>query len=96
VPRYYLANRIAPWEWTGLNWYQYRTRSGQLLQGGPAYRAAIDAGVFDIVVLQYGYNAALAHSLDNSLNHVGPYDQIAKIPYSDSFGRGDYVVWRRR
>lgn len=95
VPRYYLQHLVAPWEWTGLTWFQYK-QNGVLLQGAPAFRAAIAVGYFDLVVLQYGYNAVLAHSIDGGLLHGSLYQLLAKVPYNDSFGRGFYWIWRRR
>lgn len=95
VPRYYLQDVVAFWQWNHLYWFYYTDRSGQPLQGEEAYRAAIAEGYFELVVLRYGPNSVLAHKIDDGLKNGGQYELLTRIPFSTTFGEGDYWIWRR-
>jgi hypothetical protein len=93
VPRYYLSDVVSDWQWTGTFFFQYPTRSGQLLTGIDAYRAAIREGYFDIVALRYGPTADLDRQLYQVLRDTRLYTQIARVPVGP--GHPDWFVWRR-
>jgi hypothetical protein len=95
VPRYYLQDIVAFWQWNHLYWFEYTSKAGDKLSGEAAYKAAIDDGYFDLVILRYGPNAELDHRIDGGLRNNGRYEQIAKLPYYTMFGAGDYWIWRR-
>ncbi len=96
VERYYLQDIVAFWQWNHLNWFQYTDSQGELLTGEPAYKAAIADGYFDLVILRYGANAALANEIDGGLRDGTRFELIAKIPTHTMFGDGDYWIWRKR
>ena len=93
VPRYYLRDTVSPWQWTGTFFFQYTTRSGELLTGVDAYRAALGDRYFDIVALRYGPTAALDRDLYNDLRNRHLYALIARVPVGP--GQSDWFIWRR-
>jgi 4-amino-4-deoxy-L-arabinose transferase-like glycosyltransferase len=95
VPRYYLQDITAWWQWNHLFWFQYKNAAGRELIGVDAYRAAIADGYFDTVVLRYGPNVATAHAIDAGLRNGKHYILIAKLPFQTTFGTGYYWVWHK-
>jgi hypothetical protein len=93
VPRYYLSDIVSDWQWTGTFFFQYPTRSGQLLAGIDAYRAAIRDRYFDIVALRYGPTADLDRQLYQVLSDTRLYTLIDRVPVGP--GQSDWFVWRR-
>jgi hypothetical protein len=96
VPRYYLQDIGVTWHWNQLYLFDYTDIDGRELQGEEAYKVAIAEGYFDLVVLRYGPNAAMAHAIDDGLKNGEKYEQIARIPHLTTFGEGNYWVWRKR
>jgi len=96
VERYYMQDIVAFWQWNHLNWFQYTDAQGTTMTGEPAYKAAIADGYFDLVVLRYGANAAMANAIDGGLRDGTRYEPIAKIPTHTQFGDGYYWIWRKR
>jgi hypothetical protein len=95
VPRYYLQNIVAWWQWNHLFWFDYTDGAGRHLSGVAAYKAAIADGYFDLVILRYGPNAATAHAIDGGLRHGKRYKLIALVPYSTVYGPGCYWIWHK-
>jgi hypothetical protein len=93
VPRYYLRGSIRGWQWTGTYFFQYKSRSGSLLSGADAYRAALGDRYFDLVVLRYGPTAALDWQLSSQLHDPQLYHLIAQVPLGP--GSGYWYVWQR-
>jgi hypothetical protein len=96
VPRYYLQDIVAFWQWNQLYWFYYTDKQGKQLSGVEAYKAAIAEGYFDLVLLRYGPNVDVAHAIDGGLQDTTRYELIAKIPYNTAFGPGNYWIWRKR
>jgi hypothetical protein len=95
VCRYYLQDETDLWQWSSLDFFDYTDKQGHYLVGKQAYRAAIREGYFAIVELSYGYNAALAVFIGQELAASGKYQLIARIPNSNSYGRGYFWIWRK-
>lgn len=95
VCRYYLQDETALWQWSSLDFFEYTDKEGHYLVGREAYHAAIHEGYFAIVELSYGYNAALAVFIGQELAASGKYQLIAKIPNSNSYGKGYFWIWRK-
>jgi hypothetical protein len=95
VPRYYLQNIVAWWQWNHLFWFDYTDAAGRHLSGVPAYKAAIAEGYFALVILRYGPNAATAHAIDGGLRHGKRYKLIARVPYYTVYGLGYYWIWHK-
>lgn len=95
VCRYYLQDVTVLWQWSSLDFFDYTDKEGHYHVGEDAYRAAIHEGYFAIVELSYGYNAALAVFIGQELTASGKYQLIAKIPNSNSYGKGFFWIWRK-
>ncbi len=96
VVRYSTQDVTASWQWVSLDYFEYTDRQGHHLLGKSAYSAALHEGYFDIVELNYVYKAELSYALSNQIQVDKNYEQIAKVPYEDSYGKGSYVIWRRK
>ncbi len=96
VSRYNLRANTANWQWTGLDFYVYTDSHGHYYEGNDAYIHAIQDGHFDLVQLNYGFDAATAQVIRNAVIASKKYELIAKIPYQDSYGSGLFWVWRRQ
>ncbi len=95
VARYSLQDVTAPWQWAGVNWFEYTDHAKQHLIGVPAYRAAIAEGYFDVVELNYGFNVNLDLAIDGGLKHGHLYTLVAQVPYVNSYGPGTYWIWAK-
>ena len=93
VPRYYLRGTIGGWQWTGTYFFQYKTRSGSLLTGVDAYRAALRDRYFDLVALRFGPTATLDWQLKRELDNPQLYRLIARVPLGP--GLSDWFIWQR-
>jgi hypothetical protein len=63
--------------------------------GDEAYVKAINDGYFDLIQLNYGFNAQTAIIILQAIEHSKKYALIAKIPYQDSYGVGYFWLWRK-
>ncbi|MBA3827017.1 MAG: glycosyltransferase family 39 protein [Ktedonobacterales bacterium] len=95
VARYSLQDITAPWQWSGVNWFEYTDKAHHYLTGVPAYKAAIAEGYFDVVELNYGFNVGLDLAIDGGLKSGSAYTLVAKIPYTNSYGLGYYWIWAK-
>ena len=93
VPRYSLRRTIGGWQWTGTYYFQYKTRSGRLLTGVDAYRAALRDRYFDLVALRFGPTAPLDWQLKRELDDPQLYRLIARVPLGP--GLTDWFIWQR-
>ena len=78
-PQYYLRGQTEPWQWTSTYAISYSAADGRALSGRDGYLAALDAGHFDVIVL----DGSRTPGLDEEL--------IAKLPVGPSLpiaGRG--------
>ncbi|SNQ46733.1 permease [Frankia canadensis] len=91
VPRYYLRDVTAPWQWNGTYFLYYRDpRTGAVYTGTAAYRRALTDRYFDIVVLRFGPSAMLDWKIHDILQDPTKYRQIARLPEP-----GGWTIWRR-
>lgn len=88
VPRYYLQDKVNPQQWSYFAWFEYTDSVGNVLHGQEAFQSAIAASYFDMVILHYGEDAAMAHAIDPGLNDGKHYALIAKQPGS--------WIWRKK
>jgi Dolichyl-phosphate-mannose-protein mannosyltransferase len=96
VSRYNLRDDTQTWQWTGLDFFEYKDALGNYYQGNDAYVHAINNGYFDMIQLNYGYNIPTAILIAKTLSDSKKYELIAKIPYQDYYGTGVFWVWRKR
>lgn len=95
VSRYYLADDTYNWQWTGLDFFEYTDKQGHYYFGDEAYVKAVNDGYFDLIQLNYGFNAQTAIIILQAIEHSKKYALIAKIPYQDSYGVGYFWLWRK-
>ncbi len=96
VPRYYLQNIVGFWQWNNLYTFSYIDAKGTALSGETAYKAAIHAGYWDVIVFNYGASSAMAHAIDGELLTQTNYTLVTKIPFNSYFGAGEYWVWHKK
>jgi hypothetical protein len=96
VSRYNLLNDTYTWQWTGLDFFEYTNRQGHFYVGNEAYAKAINDGYFDLIQLNYGYNVQTALFVNKTIEQSKKYELIAKVPYHDAYGDGNFSVWRKR
>jgi hypothetical protein len=82
--------------YTDLNDFEYVDAAGQHHTGNDAYRAAIAAQYFDLIILSDGPNRATDVAVDDALRDSGRYDLVARIPYTTRSNSGTYRIWRKR
>ncbi|MCK9893715.1 glycosyltransferase family 39 protein [Frankia sp. AgB32] len=91
VPRYYMENLTAPWQWSGTYFLYYRQPGRKLAYTGTAaFRHALSDQYFDIVVLRFGPTADLDWKVHDILGDQRKYRQIARLPEP-----GGWTIWRR-
>jgi hypothetical protein len=95
VLRYNLKNETDLQQWSSLDYFVYTDKDKHNLSGEAAYNAAIQEGYFNLIELSYGYHAALAIQINQSLTASNHYDLVARIPLHDSYGDGDFWVWSK-
>jgi Dolichyl-phosphate-mannose-protein mannosyltransferase len=95
VLRYNLKQETDTWQWNSLDYFVYTDKAKQTLSGEAAYQAAVQDGYFDVIELSYGFHAALALQITQSLTANQHYDLVARIPLHDSYGDGSFWVWSK-
>jgi hypothetical protein len=96
VSRYNLHDDTDTWQWTGLDFFEYTDKQGRYYVGQPAYVKAINDGYFDLIQLNYGYDKQIALLITRTVAQSKKYELIAVIPYTNSYGTGNFWVWRKR
>lgn len=94
--RYNLRNDTYTWQWTGLDFFEYKDKLGRYYAGNDAYVKAVNDGYFDLIQLNYGYNLQTSLSIARAIERSKKYELIDKIPYRDYYGTGFYWIWRKR
>ncbi len=95
VSRYNLRSDTYNWQWTGLDFFEYTDKQGHYYYGNDAYVKAINDGYFDLIQLNYGFDAQTALTILKAIEQSKKYALIDKIPYQDSYGPGYFWVWRK-
>jgi len=94
VLRFYLTPRVASgWQFTGTDYFLYRSRTGTTSVGQLAYLQAVRAGYFNVVVMRYGPSQGLDDHVTAALSANHEYQEVFVIPFVTSVGAGDFHVW---
>ena len=96
VPRYYLRTKTTPDQWTSTNAITYTDRRGRQLTGEAAYFEAIRTAYFDVIVLDRTVTKELDDKLLQRLRTNDQYRLLAKLPFQNSYGTGNYQIWVKR
>jgi Dolichyl-phosphate-mannose-protein mannosyltransferase len=93
---YLMGNRDAqPDQFTSTYFMSYRTRTGQLLTGTPAYLAALQAGYFQVVIYDSSVTPALDKSLAAALESNPRYRLAGAVPEDTRDFHTTCYVWVR-
>ncbi|GHB68553.1 hypothetical protein GCM10010377_69260 [Streptomyces viridiviolaceus] len=97
-PVYYLSDmRLTDYTlWTSIYYIDYTGRKGQRLSGPDGYRAAIQDGWFDGVVLDWSDQPGDVQSLiRGEMRSSGRYRMASALTYRTSVGTGHFEIWLR-
>jgi 4-amino-4-deoxy-L-arabinose transferase-like glycosyltransferase len=95
-PKYYLADRTQPDQWTELTWIDYTDPQGHKLTGFDAYRTAIENGYFSLAVMNDHSGHDMSKRLIPVLEKSGKYHLLQTIPNEDNSGKGEFQIWGRK
>jgi hypothetical protein len=98
-PVYYLGREhlTSYRDWQSFFYIDYARPDGRHLNGIPGYRAAIDAGFFDGVVLDYSAGLPPAEqAVRQEMRLTGRYRLLGALPYQTSTGGGHFEIWVRQ
>jgi 4-amino-4-deoxy-L-arabinose transferase-like glycosyltransferase len=98
-PIYYLSRQhlTSYRDWVSFFYIDFTTPDGRHLTGIPGYRAAIDAGYFDGVVLDYSGGLPPAEqAVRQEMRLTGTYRLTSSLPYQTSTGGGHFEIWVRQ
>ncbi|MEU1089389.1 glycosyltransferase family 39 protein [Streptomyces sp. NPDC005892] len=96
APVYYLSNRgLTDYTlWTSIFYIDYTGREGRHLSGPEGYRAAIEDGWFDGVVLDWSDQPGEVQALiRDELRRSGRYRLATALIYRTSVGSGHFEIW---
>jgi hypothetical protein len=92
-PQYYLRDQTEPWQWTSTYAISYPAGDGRALSGREGYVAALDAGHFDVIVLDGSRTPALDKELIAKLRLDPRYRLLGVVPHESWTGTGNYRIW---
>ncbi|MDH6140924.1 4-amino-4-deoxy-L-arabinose transferase-like glycosyltransferase [Kitasatospora sp. GP30] len=98
-PIYYLSREhlTSYQDWLSFFYIDYKTKDGRHLSGIPGYRAAVDDGYFDGVVLDYSNGLPAAEdAVRQELRSTGHYRLLSALPYQTSTVGGHFEIWVRQ
>ncbi len=95
VPTYYLSGVTSPDQWTTTYNIDYVDPEGVTRDGDDGYRAAIQDGYFNLVVLDGETTPDTDRVIKAALMSDGQYRLIARLPYTTAGGPGAYLVYQR-
>jgi 4-amino-4-deoxy-L-arabinose transferase-like glycosyltransferase len=94
VARYDGMSFTQPWQWESLYYPNYVDSKGQHLYGDPALASAVKNRYYNWVELSFNYIPGEAYFLAGQLAATRNYDLIAVIPFQNSYGAGNFYLWR--
>ncbi|MFJ3671205.1 ArnT family glycosyltransferase [Streptomyces sp. NPDC090106] len=98
APVYYLSRRgLTDYTlWTSIFYIDYTGREGERLSGPEGYRAAIQDGYFDGVVLDWSDQPGEVQTLiRQEMRTTGRYRLASALTYRTSVGAGHFEIWLR-
>jgi hypothetical protein len=90
VPAYYLRSTVPSSRWSGTFSLRYKSPgTGATLTGPAAYRAAIDAHYFSLIIVSFTDTARTDDEIISDLGTSGDYQVVAVEPSTI----GQYTIW---
>jgi 4-amino-4-deoxy-L-arabinose transferase-like glycosyltransferase len=94
VARFDALDVTEPWQWNSFYYPYYVGPSGRSLLGNPALVQAIKTRYYSWVELSFNYFPRQAYFLAGQMAATRNYNLIAVIPFENSYGKGDFYLWR--
>lgn len=89
VPAYYLRRQV-PWQrWSNTWSFSYAPPGAARLTGDAAFRAAISAHYFQLIVLDYEATPGTDEEIAADIGRAADYHVVAVVPSST----GEYTIW---
>jgi dolichyl-phosphate-mannose-protein mannosyltransferase len=89
VPAYYLRGSV-PWQrWSNTWYFRYTPPGARRLTGDTAFRAAIDAHYFSLIILDHNATPATDREITADIDRAGDYVVAGVVPSSISH----YTIW---
>jgi hypothetical protein len=89
IPAYYLRSRV-PWQrWSNTWSFSYASPAAGRLTGDAAFRAAISAHYFHLIVLDFEATPGTDRKIAADIGRAGDYRVVAIVPSST----GQYTIW---
>lgn len=95
VPAYYL-DTTAPEQWSNTYGIGYRDPHGVMHHGDDGFRLAVEAGRYDVVVLDGITTPGTDKLIAAALRTNGHYRLLARLPFTTVAGPGVYQVYVKR
>ncbi|WP_369171724.1 glycosyltransferase family 39 protein [Streptomyces sp. R28] len=93
VPVYYLYDRSSHRQWHSLFGMEYKDAKGRYYGGDEAYKAAVKAGKFDLIVLDGLTNPRVDDIVAAATKGNSHYRLLAEIPFRNANGTSEYRIW---
>jgi 4-amino-4-deoxy-L-arabinose transferase-like glycosyltransferase len=94
VARYDDRDVTQAWQWNGPYYFSYQTADHRQLFGDQAVTQEINDRYFAIVELSFIYQPNTAFYIAERMAESRNYDLIAVIPFQNSYGSGNFYIWR--
>jgi glycosyltransferase involved in cell wall biosynthesis len=96
IGTYYLENKLPLPYWYNTFYFSYVVPGTKTRIVGPAaYRAAVDAGWFSVIALNWSTEQHIDNVVDAAIRASKQYVWVATIPQPDIYGtNGSFIIWR--
>ncbi|MFE1437892.1 hypothetical protein [Streptomyces sp. NPDC058739] len=72
---------------------EYKDEKGKYYSGDEAYKAAVEAGKFDVIVLDGLTNPRVDDIIASAVRGNPHYRLLAEIPFRNANGTSEYRIW---
>jgi hypothetical protein len=97
VARYYLRDALSLPHWLSTFYLAYTPPgTNTRLLGSAAYAAAVNNGYFSVIALDFGQQAHIDHAVAAAIHTSRRYAWVGNYTTYSGYGRGTFVVWRRK
>ncbi|MER6181038.1 glycosyltransferase family 39 protein [Streptomyces sp. NPDC001652] len=93
VPVYYLYDKSGHNQWHSLFGMEYKDAKGKYHTGDGAYKAAVEDGDFDLIVLDGLTNPRVDDIVAAAVKGNSHYRLLAEIPFRNANGTSEYRIW---
>jgi 4-amino-4-deoxy-L-arabinose transferase-like glycosyltransferase len=94
VSRFDARDVTQEWQWTNFYYPYYIDKNNQLIDGQPGLIAGLNNRFYDLVELSFNYIPDTAYFVASQMASDHNYDLIARVPFSNSYGKGHFFLFR--